>query len=337
MTVSAAILGCAAPRLTEGEKAFFRDAAPWGFILFARNVEDPDQLRALTAELRETVGRDAPILIDQEGGRVARLRAPHWREWPRMDDILARNLPEANLNVALRARYRLIAQELHALGIDVNCAPMVDVPAANADPIVTTRILGHEPGVIARRGRQIAEALMDGGVLPVVKHAPGHGRAVADSHVELPRVDAALEDLRAVDFAPFRALADLPMMMTAHIVYEALDASACATHSARCIDAIRGDIGFHGLLMTDDLGMHALTGTFRERAERSHAAGCDISLHCSGEMGEMAELMPGVPALTGAAASRAAAAEAARRDPRPCDVAELERRHPYLIGEGDYV
>ncbi|MGG7565434.1 glycoside hydrolase family 3 N-terminal domain-containing protein [Rhodovulum sp. DZ06] len=333
---AAAILGCEGLRLTAQEKAFFRDVSPWGFILFARNIDTPDQVRALCAELREAAGRNAPILIDQEGGRVARLKAPHWREWPRMDDLLARTLPEANVNVALRVRFRLIAAELHALGIDVNCVPMVDVPAPGADPIVTTRVMGADPAQIARRGRQAAEALMDGGVLPVVKHVPGHGRATADSHLDLPVVDADLATLRATDFLPFRELADLPMMMTAHIVYPALDPENCATHSPRCIDAIRGDIGFHGLLMTDDLGMHALKGSFRERAEASFAAGCDVALHCSGKMAEMRDLAEGLRALDGPAAARAAAAEAARTPPHPVDLEELDRRHLYLVGEAEY-
>jgi beta-N-acetylhexosaminidase len=330
---SAAIFGCAGLTLSAEEKAFFRDADPWAFILFARNVADPAQVAALVADLRACVGRDAPLMIDQEGGRVARLKAPHWREWPWMSDLLARGLPQANIHVALRVRFRLIAAELHALGIDVNCMPMVDVIAPGADKIITTRALGEDPGLVARRGALIAEALMEGGVLPVVKHVPGHGRALVDSHAELPRVNARREQLREVDFAPFRALAHLPMMMTAHVIYAAIDADNCATHSARCIDAIRGDIGFHGLLMTDDLGMGALTGDFRHRAETSFTAGCDIGLHCSGNMREMVAVMTGTPRLTGPALSRARAAEHARCAPAPCDVDELTRRHAYLIGD----
>lgn len=330
---SAAIFGCAGLTLSPAEAAFFRDADPWGFILFARNVSDPAQVKALVADLRAAVGRDAPVLIDQEGGRVARLKAPHWREWPWMSDLLARGIPQANVHVALRARFRLIAAELHDLGIDVNCMPMVDVTAPGADAIITTRALGIDPGLVARRGALIAEALMEGGVLPVVKHVPGHGRALVDSHMELPRVNAHLDQLRGVDFAPFRALAHLPMMMTAHVIYPAIDADNCATHSPRCIDAIRGDIGFHGLLMTDDLGMGALTGDFRDRAEASFHAGCDVGLHCSGDLGEMRAVMTGTPRLTGAPLSRARAAENARAAPAPCDLEELTRRHAYLIGD----
>ncbi|MFT6773681.1 MAG: beta-N-acetylhexosaminidase [Paracoccaceae bacterium] len=330
---SAAIFGCAGLTLSAEEKAFFRDADPWAFILFARNVADPAQVAALVADLRACVGRDAPLMIDQEGGRVARLKAPHWREWPWMSDLLARGLPQANIHVALRVRFRLIAAELHALGIDVNCMPMVDVIAPGADKIITTRALGEDPGLVARRGALIAEALMEGGVLPVVKHVPGHGRALVDSHAELPRVNARREQLREVDFAPFRALAHLPMMMTAHVVYEALDPDLCATLSPRCIDAIRGDIGFHGLLMTDDLGMGALAGDFRSRTEASLRAGCDVGLHCSGVMEEMVAVMEATPRLTGAPLSRARAAEAARTPPAPCDLDELERRHAYLIGD----
>lgn len=330
---SAAIFGCAGTSLGAQEAALFRDADPWGFILFARNVADPAQLKALAADLRACVGRDAPVLIDQEGGRVARLRGPHWRDWPWMSDLLARGIPEANVHVALRARFRLIAAELHDLGIDVNCMPMVDVIAPGADKIITTRALGADPGLVARRGALIAEAMMEGGVLPVVKHVPGHGRALVDSHLELPRVNAPRAQLREVDFAPFRALAHLPMMMTAHVIYEALDPDLCATLSARCIDAIRGDIGFHGLLMTDDLGMGALAGDFRSRAADALAAGCDVNLHCSGDMAEMVAVMEGTPRLIDAGLARARAAEDARRAPAPIDRGELERRHAYLIGD----
>ncbi|WP_339949470.1 beta-N-acetylhexosaminidase [uncultured Albimonas sp.] len=321
----AIILGCAGPKLSAGEAAFFRDADPWGFIVFARNVQDPAQLAALTAELRESVGRDAPILVDQEGGRVARLKAPHWREWPWMERLVE-GLPEAAADEALAIQYRAIAHELHAVGLDVNCMPIADIRFAQTDAIISTRALGRTPETVARRARIVTEAMASGGVLPVLKHLPGHGRATADSHLALPVVDASLDELRATDFAAFAPLADLAMGMTAHIVYSALDPDAPATQSPAGIRAIREEIGFDGLLMTDDLSMNALEGSMAERAERSIAAGCDLVLHCNGDMAEMEGALSATPRLHGRAAARADRALAARRAPEPFDPAEADAR-----------
>jgi beta-N-acetylhexosaminidase len=308
MAPAAAIYGCRGPELGSDERVFFREADPWGFILFARNVETPAQVRTLVAALRETVGRDAPVLIDQEGGRVSRLRPPHWRNWPEaLDEVRA--LPDrARRAEAMRLRSRLIAGELQALGIDVNCAPLVDVLQRETHPFLASRTYGEDPDEVAAIGRAVAEGLLAGGVLPIVKHIPGHGRARADSHEALPAVTADRATLDRIDFAPFRALADLPLAMTAHVVYAALDPERPATVSPPAIAAIRDDIGFEGCLMTDDLSMKALSGGFGDRVRRSLEAGCDLILHCNGDMGEMKAIARETPRLAGAAAERAAAA-----------------------------
>ncbi|MEM6440088.1 MAG: glycoside hydrolase family 3 N-terminal domain-containing protein, partial [Pseudomonadota bacterium] len=303
----AIILGVEGTALGKDESAFLRDADPWGFILFARNVEAPDQVERLTDALRRAVGRDAPVLVDQEGGRVARMRRPHWREWawtPALRERLAGPDNRAALEEALCLRFRLIAHELSAVGIDVNCMPILDVPQSFTDPIIADRALGADAEEVTRHGRIAAEALMAGGVAPVVKHMPGQGRAAVDSHAELPRVDAGLDALREVDFAPFAALADLPMGMTGHVVLEALDPEGPATTSAAAIRVIRHEIGFDGLLMTDDLDMQALSGTPAQRASAAIAAGCDVILHCNGSRAEMETTVAVVPELTGAALRR---------------------------------
>ncbi len=324
MTQTAAIFGCLATRLSPQEFAFFRDAAPWGFILFARNIENPAQIRALCAELRESVGRHAPILIDQEGGRVARLTAPLWREWlpPLAQMERGENLATARQAMALR--YRLIAAELTDLGIDVNCAPMLDVPTANAHDIILNRCYGRDADTVAEIGRAVADSLLAGGVLPIIKHIPGHGRATLDSHLELPRVDASVADLQT-DFTPFRRLSDLPMAMTAHILYPALDSEECATFSVPIIRMIRDDIGFDGLLMSDDLSMKALAGGFTERAKKTVKAGCDIVLHCNGDPAEMTAILTETPALAGQSLTRADAALALRTPPEPFDADLADR------------
>ncbi len=307
MGARAVILGCAGPALSEGERRFYAAAEPWGFILFARNVGSRETLARLTADLRDSVGRDAPVLIDQEGGRVARLRGPDWREWaPALEDC--ERLADRDLKArAMYLRYRLIAGELGAAGIDVNCAPVLDLVRPETHAVLRNRCYGGDPEDVAAVGRAVAEGLLAGGVLPVIKHMPGQGRAALDSHHALPRVTASRAALEA-DFAPFRALADLPMAMTAHVVYAAVDPEAPATQSAAVVRLIREEIGFGGLLMTDDLSMRALAGGLRERAERAVAAGCDMVLHCNGDMAEMAEAIAGAPALAGPAAARAAAA-----------------------------
>jgi beta-N-acetylhexosaminidase len=308
----AEIFGCAGPRLLPDEAAFFREADPYGFILFARNVETPEQLRRLTASLRDVVGRDAPILIDQEGGRVQRLRAPHWAEWaPPLETVLgAGSVASAARQMRLRAQ--VIAAELRAVGIDANCAPVADVASEVTHPFLRNRCYGTDPVVVAQVARAVADGVLAGGVIPVVKHMPGHGRSYVDTHLDLPVVTASAAELAAVDFAPFRALADLPMAMTAHLVFSAYD-DLPATQSATMIRVIREDIGFQGLLMTDDLNMEALAGSLAERTVRSMAAGCDIALHCKGDLAEMQAVAAAAGAMTVQARARGIAALAWRR------------------------
>ncbi len=333
MTLACAF-GCAGPALAPAEHALFAEAQPWGFILFARNVETPLQLMRLTADLREAVGRDAPILIDQEGGRVQRMRPPHWRLWrPPLDQMRAATRPGAAAR-AMALRYRIIAEELRAVGIDVNCAPMADLARPDTHPILKNRCYGTDAVAVVGAARAVAEGLMAGGVLPVLKHIPGHGRATLDSHLDLPRVDTPAEVLEAEDFAAFRALSDLPLGMTAHIVYEAFDRHAPATCSRAMIRLIRERIGFEGLLMTDDISMEALSGTPSERGGAALAAGCDVVLHCNGHFAEMEALAADLPEMTGQAARRAAAAEAARQSPTPVDIAALEAELDSLLPGG---
>lgn len=308
----AAIFGCAGPELLDTERAFFREADPFGFILFARNIETPEQVSRLTSSLRETVGREAPILVDQEGGRVQRLRAPHWREWePPLDTVLAAGSLEAAAR-QMRRRMAVIGAELRAVGIDADCAPVGDVARPGTHPFLRNRCYGTDPETVARIGRAVADGLVEAGVLPVMKHLPGHGLSHLDTHLDLPTVDASLEELRAVDFAPFRALNDLPMAMTAHLVFAALDPGRPATQSSVMIDLIRNEIGFRGLLMTDDLNMQALQGTLADRTARSIAAGCDIALHCKGDLAEMQAVAAAAGAMTDEATLRARAVIAAR-------------------------
>ncbi|MCJ2053087.1 beta-N-acetylhexosaminidase [Methylobacterium sp. J-070] len=313
MTSRALILGCAGKSLSAEEAAFFRDVRPWGFILFKRNIGLPEEVRALTDSLRDCLGSErAPILIDQEGGRVQRMGPPHWPAYPAGGRYGRLNGSAATI---ARLGARLMAHDLSEVGINVDCAPILDVPAPGAHDIIGDRAYGTNPASVAEIGRAIAEGLMAGGVLPVMKHIPGHGRAACDSHHALPVVDATREALAAQDFGPFRALADLPMAMSAHVVFAAIDPDRPATQSATVIrEVIRTAIGFDNLLMTDDLSMQALTGSFRERAQRAFAAGVDIGLHCNGAMDEMRAVAEAAPALEGRAAERAAAA-LARLDP----------------------
>ncbi len=304
----ATIFGCAGPTLLPDESAFFRAADPFGFILFARNVETPDQLRRLTSDLRAAVGRDAPVLVDQEGGRVQRLRAPHWHEWePPLDSIAAAGSVAAAARM-MRARATVIAAELRAVGIDANCAPLGDVARDTTHPFLRNRCYGSDPASVALIARAVAEGLIAGGVLPVVKHLPGHGLSQLDTHLALPSVDATLDALDRIDFAPFRALADLPMAMTAHLVFAAIDPGLPATQSPTMIDLIRSRIGFKGLLMSDDLNMQALRGSLGDRTRRTIAAGVDVALHCKGDLAEMHEVADAAGRMTPAAALRAAAA-----------------------------
>jgi beta-N-acetylhexosaminidase len=296
--MKAAIFGCAGLTLTADERAFFRDADPLGFILFARNVETPEQARRLTEDLRSCVARaEAPVLIDQEGGRVARLKPPHWRKAPPgrvLGELYARN-PEAGLE-ATRLNSRLLARDTASIGCDVDCLPVLDIALPEAHTVIGDRAYAAQPEAVAAIGRAAAEGLMAEGVMPVIKHIPGHGRATVDSHQLLPRVSASRDMLERTDFVPFKLLADLPWGMTAHVLYEAIDPDAALTVSTRGVkEVVRGHIGFDGLLLSDDLSMQALGGTLGERAARALAAGCDIALHCNGQMAEMV----GVAASTG--------------------------------------
>ncbi|GHG18507.1 beta-N-acetylhexosaminidase [Paracoccus aerius] len=317
MAANATILGgIAGTDLTAAERDFFRAADPWGFILFGRNVESPDQLRRLTDALRDAVGREAVITVDQEGGRVQRLRGPHWTEWPAPLDQAAAGLR------AMWLRYHLIGRELRAVGIDSNCAPTLDVAQADTHPFLRNRCLGSDPTTVATLGRAAADGMLAAGVLPVMKHMPGHGRAIADSHHGLPTVTAGFDDLDAMDFAPFRVLRDLPMGMTAHICFTALD-DAPATASVKMIALIRDRIGFDGLLMTDDITMNALSGTQADRAAASINAGCDLVLHCNGTIADMEPVVAAAGAMSPDAQRRADAALLQRRAPRDTDPAAL--------------
>ena len=314
MTASACILGCAGTALTARERDFLAEADPWGFILFARNVDSPTQLRALTTELRSTVSRDAPVLIDQEGGRVARMTSPHWREWkPPLEHACMHPRDAARKSMYLR--YRMIAKELRDVRIDVNCAPVLDIAFPETHAVIRNRCLGAEPGIVAELGRAVAEGLLAGGVLPVIKHLSGHGRANLDSHAELPIVAAGIHELAATDFAPFLQLADLPLAMSAHVLYPAIDPDSCATLSPDAVRLIREHIGFDGLLITDDISMDALTGSLSMRAESALSAGCDVILHCNGEQAEMEQIASVAPRLAGEAYARAERALGWRREP----------------------
>ncbi len=326
----AAIFGCEGPVLGAAERDFLRDYNPLGFIIFARNVENPEQLRALTADLRAAVGRDAPILIDQEGGRVQRMRAPHWREWlPPLDTVERTGI---NAPRALALRSMIIATELRAVGIDANCAPVADIGSALTHPFLRNRCYGQDVETVTKIARAVAEAHLAMGVLPVVKHLPGHGRAQNDSHKDLPTVDESRDILTAQDFAPFRALNDLPMAMTAHIVYSAYD-DLPATQSPTMIKVIREEIGFKGLLLTDDLNMQALSGSLADRAARSLKAGCDIALHCKGDLAEMQAVAAAAGDMSDATRARATAALAQRRAPDFLDIAAAEAEFAALVGD----
>jgi beta-N-acetylhexosaminidase len=317
------ITGVSGSGLTDRERAFLREAQPWGLIVFQRNVTGPEALRRLIDDMRTTLGRAAPVLVDQEGGRVQRLGPPHWPAYPpgAAYGALYNRDREAGL-AAARLGARLIAADLAAVGIDVDCLPIADVPVAGADPVVGDRAYGYEPAKVAAIAGAIAQGLTEGGVLPVLKHIPGHGRATADSHKRLPVVNADRATLEAIDFAAFRPLAGLPMAMTAHVVFSAIDPVAPATISGIIVrDVIRDSIGFKGLLMSDDISMDALSGSIAERSRAAIAAGCDVVLHCNGKMTEMEAVAGDVPLLAGHAGHRAAAALAAKKPAVPIDLA----------------
>jgi beta-N-acetylhexosaminidase len=301
------ICGLAGAKLAPDEITFLREARPWGVILFRRNVESRAQLRALTDALRDALGDDRlPILVDQEGGRVQRLAPPQWRAYP---SPASYERLGADLETAAHLAFlggRLMAHDLREVGLTIDCLPVLDTPQPGAHQVIGDRSYSGDPAKVARIGRAAAEGLLAGGVLPVMKHIPGHGRAAADSHFELPRVAASLQALRDADFPPFAANADLPIAMTAHVVFEAIDPDQPASLSAEVIGRIvRGEIGFDGLLMTDDLSMKALSGDFRDRAERALAAGCDLILHCNGDLSEARRVAEGAGILSGASLERA--------------------------------
>ena len=318
MGLRAFITGVSGLSLTADERAFLRAEQPWGFILFKRNIDTPDQVIGLVKELRDCVERaDAPVLIDQEGGRVQRLGPPHWPVYP--PGAVFGTLYDIDSELGLRAARlasALIAFDLTDLGITVDCLPLADVPVAGADAVIGNRAYGTRPDKVAEIARAVTEGLATGGVLPVLKHIPGHGRATADSHLRLPVVDTPRAELERTDFAAFRPLADLPMAMTAHVVFSAIDPAQPATTSATMItQVIRDAIGFQGLLMSDDVSMNALAGSSAERTGAIFEAGCDVVLHCNGNLREMRDVAARTPMLADEALSRADRALAARQRP----------------------
>jgi beta-N-acetylhexosaminidase len=322
MTTRAFITGVSGTELGAEEREFIRGERPWGFILFKRNIETPGQVIQLIRELRAAIDEpDAPILIDQEGGRVQRLGPPHWPVYPpgAVFGTLYDIDPALGLSAA-RLSARLIAADLFELGVTVDCLPLADVPVAGADAVIGNRAYGTQPAKVAAIARAVTEGLEQGGILPVLKHIPGHGRATADTHFRLPVVDTAKAELERTDFAAFRPLAELPMAMTAHVVFSALDPAHPATTSATIIkQVIRGVIGFQGLLMSDDVSMNALAGSIAERTRAIVTAGCDMVLHCNGKLDEMREVARATPELSGKALERARRALASRRAPQAFD------------------
>lgn len=338
MSTRAFITGVTGTELTAAEREFIREQRPWGFILFKRNVATPAQVAALVAELRNVAGApDAPVLIDQEGGRVQRLGPPHWPVYPPGAVFSTLYDTDSTLGLtAARLSSRLIAADLADLGITVDCLPLADVPVAGADAVIGNRAYGTEPAKVAAIARAVTEGLEQGGVLPVLKHIPGHGRATADTHFKLPTVDTSRDELERTDFAAFKPLADLPMAMTAHVVFSAVDPAHPATTSATMIaDVIRGAIGFQGLLMSDDVSMNALSGNIAERTRAIFAAGCDMALHCNGNIEEMRAVAGQTPELSGRALERAKAALAARKPPQPLDRAAARAELDALIARAN--
>jgi len=335
MAPRAFISGLSGLTLTADERAFLREARPWGLILFKRNIQDKNQVIDLIREVLHELGGEAPVLVDQEGGRVQRLGPPHWPAYPpgaAYGRIYDRD-PDAGL-AAARLGARLIAADLMALGINVDCLPLADVPVAGADRVIGDRAYGDTPGKVAAIAGAVAAGLAAGGVLPVLKHIPGHGRANADSHLKLPVVHTDRATLEATDFAAFRPLKRLPLGMTAHVVFTAIDPVRPATTSATMIgEVIRGFIGFDGLLMGDDISMGALSGSIAERARASLAAGCDLVLHCNGKMNEMRGVAAEAPELGGDGKRRADAALAVRKSPSGIDLAAARREFAAMMTE----
>jgi len=338
MNTRAFITGVPGTELSAAEREFIRAQRPWGFILFKRNIDTPAQVTQLVSELRKEAGLpDAPVLIDQEGGRVQRLGPPHWPAYPagsvfgRLYDLD----PELGLTAAWLSA-RLIAADLAELGVSVDCLPLADVPVAGADAVIGNRAYGTEPGKVAAIARAVTEGLEQGGVLPVLKHIPGHGRATADTHFRLPVVETSKAELERTDFAAFQPLADLPMAMTAHVVFSALDPAHPATTSATIIQqVIRGVIGFQGLLMSDDVSMNALAGSIAERTRAILAAGCDMVLHCNGKLDEMREVARETPELSGQARQRAERALASRKAPQAFDRRQARAELDALVNRAE--
>lgn len=331
--IGAHILGLAGTNLSHDEASFFRETTPLGFILFSRNLESAEQIRRLTDDLRSVVGREAPILIDQEGGRVQRLRPPLARDWLPPLDFAARAGKAAERALWLRAR--LIAHELRALGIDTNCVPGLDIAREETHPFLRNRCLGGDADTVTRLGRAVAEGCLSGGVLPVMKHMPGHGRGTVDSHLEPPGTDAGPEALFSEDFLPFQALSDLPFAMTAHMIYRSIDPRNAATVSGQIIALMRERTGFKGLLMTDDLSMEALGGSVADRARAARSAGCNLILHCNGTLPEMEEVAREAGYLSEAELEAAEGALAHRRSPDPIDISAAEAELEALMKAGD--
>src|SRR6201991_1276038 len=322
MSTRAFITGISGTELSAAEREFIRAERPWGFILFKRNIESPVQVAQLVTVLRETIGEpDAPVLIDQEGGRVQRFGPPHWPVYP--PGAVFGTLYDIDRKLGLtaaRLSARLMEADLIELGVTVDCLPLADLPVAGADAVIGNRAYGTEVGKVAAIARAVTEGLEQGGVLPVLKHIPGHGRATVDTHFRLPMVDTPRAELESTDFAAFQPLADLPMAMTAHVVFSALDSAQPATTSATIIEqVIRGLIGFQGLLMSDDVSMNALAGSIAERTRAIVDAGCDMVLHCNGRLDEMRDVARETPELTGEALQRATRALASRKAPQPFD------------------
>jgi beta-N-acetylhexosaminidase len=334
MTTKAFITGVAGTNLSAEERSFIATERPWGFILFKRNVADPAQVTALTNQLRDAVGEpNAPVLIDQEGGRVQRLSPPHWPLYP--PGAVFGSLYDIDAALGLRAALlsaRLIGDDLARLGVTVDCLPLADVPVSGADAVIGNRAYGTEPAKVSAIARAVTDGLVQGGILPVLKHIPGHGRATADTHFRLPVVGTSQAELEKTDFAAFRPLVDLPMAMTAHVVFSAYDPAHPATTSATMIETvIRGLIGFQGLLMSDDVSMNALAGSIAERTRAIFTAGCDLVLHCNGKMHEMREVASETPELSGKALVRAERALASRKPPVPFDRAAARAELDALI------
>ncbi|PIR39530.1 MAG: beta-N-acetylhexosaminidase [Alphaproteobacteria bacterium CG11_big_fil_rev_8_21_14_0_20_39_49] len=302
---NAVIFGIEGQEVSSREKDFFKNVKPIGFILFARNVDNPEQVKALVGDLKSVVGWDCPVLIDQEGGRVSRLKPPHWRNSPPMS-VFAQ-LAKTDIKKAEQASYlnsRIIGKELFDLGINVDCAPVCDLLFDDAHNIIGDRSFGSDVEIVTRLARKSAQGFLDSGILPVIKHIPGHGRALSDSHLELPVVDASPEELYESDFKVFKNLCNMPWAMTAHILYKAIDDKKPATLSQNLINIIRNEIGFKGFLISDDLSMEALQGSFASRTRESLNAGCDAVLHCNGKMDEMVEIADNVGELSGMAKKR---------------------------------